>query len=107
MAERCGQHCGWVSRADWTPGRSTMLPEVMGSPAAPVRIDELDICPGFLVRQAAVIECVQARAALEHGALGQYIPESEAAALEGAMLATQAFNGFEVEQLKKARARRE
>lgn len=74
----------------------------MGVRGHQVDLHEIGICPGFLTRMPAVIEAVQASVALKHGELRTFFPNSEAAILEGAMLAQQAFNLYELMKTKEA-----
>jgi hypothetical protein len=96
-----------MDKAEWPASMDPSLPEFMGPASNPVNVREIGVCPGYLVRLPAVIECVQARSALEHGALAQYVPGNEAAALDGAMLASSSFNAYEIEQIKNAGRDRE
>ncbi len=58
-------------------------------------------CPGWLVRQAAVVEGARAWAARKDGCLGDYFPDPYNAVLEAADVATQAFARFEAAKLKE------
>jgi hypothetical protein len=93
-----------MERKNWAPGKAD-LPTAMGPASAPVNLRDLGICPGYLVRLRAVTECVQGKAAFEHGALAQYVPGNEAALLDGIMEAHRAFNLFEFDRMQKAAAK--
>lgn len=92
------RQCGWMPREQWRGAE--MLPEKFGSKAAPVSLHEHP-CPGYLVRLPIVTEALKARASMEHGVLHLTHPDASAPVLEGAMLAIQAFNTYEVEKLQE------
>lgn len=78
----------------------------MGARGHQIDLHEVGICPGWLVRQQAVQECVQASVALQHGELRSFFPGGQASLLEGALLSQQAFNLYEFHKQKEAASRR-
>lgn len=62
---------------------------------------ELNVCPGWLVRQPAVIEAAQAYAAFDKGEMSTFFPEPSNALLEGVLVASQSFNAYHCERLKE------
>jgi len=99
-------HCGWLPREDWTPW---VKPEDRGIPPAlgPVRY-EADVCPGWLVRQAAVVEASEAHAAFDKGAMEAFYPPDLTPnnVYEGVKAMSRSCNAFHVWQLKEAQRRR-
>lgn len=92
--------CGWIPKAERPDDLSGLL-EAEGSSASPVNTRAIGVCPGYLVRLRGVVESAQARAAMGHHVLPLYFPGEEAALLDGAMAAEQAFNLCEIERMKK------
>lgn len=92
-------HCGYLPEESWRPCE---LPPQLGADGDPVKLHEIGVCPGYLVRLPAVVECAQAGAALEKGELSTFFPGQQAALLEGAMLSVQAFNLYEIGRVKRA-----
>jgi hypothetical protein len=90
-------HCGYLPRerwTAWTPERRG-LPKVIG--ADPY---EVDVCPGFLVRQQAVIDGASAYSALEAGNLARFDPENLRIVNQAALCAQRAFNLYQLERQK-------
>ena len=75
---------------------------MLGARGHEVDLHAVGICPGWLTRQPAVQECVQASVALKHGELSTFFPGQQAALLEGALLSEQAFNLYELHRTKEA-----
>jgi len=98
-ASRAGLHCGWMDDEDWLPYEG---PAVLGADAHPIDLSTLQICPGWLVRQPAVVESTRAAMALQQGELSTVFPGREAALLEGAGVVQQALNVYEAEMVKRA-----
>lgn len=71
----------------------------------PVRVKELGICPGWLVRQQAVREAGLAGLAMSKGELEVFFPEPSNALIDAAALMTSAWNGYEAEQTRKMKQR--
>lgn len=95
------QHCGWLPEEEWL-GERAELQDIMG---CPVQLSELNVCPGWLVRQAAVQEGKLAAFALEKGALSQTFPRNENAIVDAAYIGVGAWKQFEAWEMKKARER--
>jgi hypothetical protein len=70
-------HCGWLDESEWPASRAG-IPRV-GDP-----IYEGNVCPAWLVRQAAVHDGAEAAAALESGCLSTYDPGNKAVVWEAA-----------------------
>lgn len=92
-------HCGYLDRSEWT-----------GEDPAGHFGDEpynLDVCPGWIVRQPAVEELTQAYVALEKGELDTVFPDPGNVVVEGALVCAQAMNRFQAykhrERMRKAR----
>ena len=83
---RQSMHCGYLPEESWTPGREGLPPAIGHEPYT------LDVCPGWLMRQPAVIEAAQGRAALKHGVLTVFHPDPPAVFLEAVRAMDSAFN---------------
>lgn len=86
---------------EWTPKQ---LPNFIGDPMDPgcqVNIRDLEVCPGWLVRQAAVAEAAQAHLCFDKGQLKLYYPHEENIVLECVLLMHRAWNTFETARNKK------
>jgi len=94
-------HCGWMPREEWAVWRT---PQERGLPPAigPVTYD-LDVCPGWLVRQPAVVEAAQAHAAYDKGSMETFFPEAASSLLEGVQAMSQSLNRFQSWKLKESR----
>ena len=90
-------HCGWMSRDAWKPGKAD-LPETIGGEDY-----DLDVCPGWVVRQPSIAETMQAYAAFDGGALEAFFPDAPNHLLEGVLRARQAFNKFDSDRLKRSK----
>lgn len=98
-ATREGMHCGWIPKERWDPSREG-VPSRIGSDTY-----DVDVCPGWLVRQPEVIEGAEAYSAMESGILDRYDPFNTHVVNQKAMIAKRSFNLFEVEKQKQAQAR--
>jgi len=78
----------------WTPGPLQIFLPCGGEPY------DLNICPGWVVRQPAVIQGAQAANAFEKSSLEAVFPGLENPVIEAALIVTRAFNLFEAEQMK-------
>lgn len=87
-------HCGWMDKSEWT--KKDLPPSFGPFPYT------MDVCPGWLVAQPAVIEGVHAYAARKDGCLEAFYPNCENIVLEATDIAVQAFNAYENEEVKKA-----
>jgi hypothetical protein len=92
-------HCGYIPREQWPPGRGEVPVSFAGAPY------QSDLCPGWVVRQPAVIEAAQAYAALEAGVLDRFDPLGLRVVTQAAMAAKRAFGLHELERQKRAAAR--
>lgn len=93
-AQRRSMHCGWLPRERWSADRSG-LPPAFGPDAY-----EVDVCPGWLVRQPAVMDGAQAYAALDAGALDLFDPLGLNIVWEMAIEAKRSFNLYRDAQEK-------
>lgn len=91
---RSMMHCGLMPRDQWTPemDREAVPAYFGGQPY------NANICPGWLVRQPAVIEASQAYSAYEKGALAIYDPDGMNVVLEAAMALDRSLNLFYAER---------
>lgn len=84
-------HCGFMPREQWrTP---SIVPKAFGG--IPF---ESDICPGWLVRQPAVVEGAKAYAQLEAGILD---PSRSRITTEAALLMRRAVNVHALEKMRQ------
>lgn len=83
-----------MPEAEWAPRAE--LPPAFGPNAY-----DVPVCPGWLTRQPAVTEAMEAFAALEKGALAVAFPDIDQATYEGAMTAVRAFNARTAERMKE------
>lgn len=83
-ATRAMLHCGWMDESEW---KGTLEPP----PVGPDPYD-VDVCPGWLVRQPAVKDGADAYAALEAHALDIYDPDRLNVIWSMAMEAKRAMN---------------
>jgi hypothetical protein len=97
-AKRLQMRCGFLPREEWPAGSEKRLPTAFASGALPYTSD---VCPGWLVRQPAVIEAAQAYAALEAGILDRFDPTGLRVVTQAALEAKRAFNLHELERQKK------
>ena len=82
-------HCGWMDRERWAD-------PMIGVP----RDYESDICPGWLVRQPAVIDGARAWRARDQKALEIFDPEGLAVVWEMTEIADTAISLYQQEKLK-------
>jgi len=68
---------------------------------------EVDVCPGWLVRQPAVQDGAEAYSALEKGALDRYDPDGLNVIWEMAVIAQRSFNLYSAERQRIIAARLE
>ena len=95
---RADMHCGFIDERRWPmPGS---VPKHFGGEAYTV-----DVCPGWLVRQPAVVEGVEAYAAMEAGVLGRYDPIGVRAVDQAALAAKSAFARFEAHKQRQMQDR--
>lgn len=97
---RATMHCGWMPREDWAPGPIEGVPPKFG----PDTFD-VDICPGWLVRQAEVIEGAEAYEARRDGVLDLYDPHGLNIVWELAAIAQRSFHIYQDERQKLIAAR--
>lgn len=84
---RAKMHCGYMEHDEWIGARPEGVPPAFnGEPY------EVDVCPGWLVRQPGVVEAAEAYAAMEAGILDRYDPEGLHVVTQGAMLCQRSFN---------------
>jgi len=96
-------HCGWIPEEEWEPWRKPedrAIPTQIGP--SPYR---LNVCPGWVVRQPAVVEAAQAYGPYEKGAMAAYYPPDVTAnnVYEGAQAVAHSFNKFQNWKLKESR----
>jgi hypothetical protein len=99
---RAAYHCGFMDREDWR-GDKPDLPAFIGFPEDPqgrVSLEGIEVCPGWIVRQPAIVEAGHSAGALEKGQLGLYYPKAENVILEAAMEFVAAQNNFESAQMR-------
>ena len=102
---RQGWHCGYLPREEWTGEKPNFDRPFIGRPEAKehqVDISKLPVCPGWVVRQPAVLSAAQACAALEKGELATYYPNAASVLLEAALLMLSSFNMYQSAILEKA-----
>lgn len=87
--------CGFLPREQWAPARQR-LPVLLG----PERYTA-DVCPGWLVRQPAVAEGVEAYDALEAGILERWDPRGLRVVTMAAMRARRSFKIWEAERQRE------
>lgn len=94
---RAKMHCGYIDRADWIgAGRPEGCPPAFnGEPY------EVDVCPGWLVRQPGVVEAAEAYAAMEAGILDRYDPDGLHVVTQAAMLCQRSFNVHQAEKQRQ------
>ena len=92
-----------MDRSEW---RAWEGPAFVGD--APYRVDctEFGVCPGWLMRQATVVECRLAAQALERGALETYYPHPDNATVEGALYFLNVVRNWEAHEMRRASERR-
>ncbi len=88
-------HCGWMEAEDWPPGPAELPPSIG------TRSYDLDICPGWVVRQPTVGEACEVFAALDAGALAVAYPDLTQEQWEAAMALRGAWESFKAESMKK------
>jgi hypothetical protein len=92
-------HCGWMPESEWT---QCQLPARIGD-----EVYDLEVCPGWLVRQDAVAEGSRAYAAFDKGELSTLFPEPTNALLEATEAASQSFNKYQSYKLRENAKKRE
>lgn len=76
---RAGMLCGYLPESEWT---ASMLGEfdISGEPYSP------PICPGWMIRQDAVIEIADAWHAMDRGALALAYPDPTNTLIDGVLM---------------------
>ncbi len=87
-------YCGWLGKDLWP--KEPQQPLLVGQ----VQYDA-PMCPGWVVRQPAVVEAAQAYSARKDGCLGDYFPEPSNALLEAVDVTAMSFNSYESAKLKE------
>lgn len=82
-----------MDASEWTD--PCELPKKIGSVSY-----ELNICPGWVVRQPTVVQCAQAYSAFDKGEMNTFFPNASNLLLEGVLVACQSFNAFHSERIK-------
>jgi hypothetical protein len=97
-ATRASMHCGWMPREQWAPGMDGV------PPLGPDKY-EVDVCPGWLVRQPMVMEGAKAGQAREEGILQLFDPEGLALVWDMAEIFKRAMNLYQARRMKQLKAR--
>lgn len=97
-ATKCGMHCGWIDRSEWT--EEMQIGELWG---CPVRLADVGICPGWLARQPAVEEAKLATYAFEKGSLAEVFPRQENTVVDAAIIGSTAWKQYEAHEMKRMR----
>jgi hypothetical protein len=87
-------HCGFMPRSEWSASREHLPPSFGGEPYT------LDVCPGWLVRQPAVVEGAEAAAALEAGVLDRFDPLGLRVVYQAAMAGRRGANLYQIARTK-------
>jgi hypothetical protein len=90
--------CGWMPAERRGAGG---LPKTIGNTSDP---NTVDICPGWLVRQPAVLDGATAYAALEAGKLERFDPENLRVVNQAALIVQRGFNLFHLDRQKRIAA---
>ena len=96
-AQRAEYRCAFIPPEDW---RGDGL---KGLTFGDVKCEEINRCPGGLVRRRGVIEAASAFAAFDKGALLTFAPSPDQGLLDGIMVLQQAVNAFQAERMRKMR----
>lgn len=88
-------HCGWMEESEWTKLE------------LPPRFSEnepynLEICPGWLVRQDPVIESTRAYSAYDKGVLDTVFPDPPNGLIEGAEVMSASFNAYSAHKTRES-----
>ena len=97
-AVRAAWHCGWMAEEDWTPGKADLPPRFAENEPY-----DLDVCPGWLVRQEPVIEISRAYNAYERGELSTFYPQPPNWMAEGVQELSASMSRFSAERLKRSK----
>lgn len=89
-------HCGYLERGEWSEPYEGPT-HLAGEPF------ELEVCPGWLVRQDPVIEASQAAAAFDKGELATFFPDPPNGLVDAALAAAQSFNAYQSAKIKEQR----
>lgn len=94
-------HCGWMAQSEWL--EPCELPPMVGESTAMTAVDPAGPCPGWIVRQPAVLDGARATMALRQSELRTFFPGEQHAVIEAAEAGLQAFNAYEAARLKRTR----
>lgn len=83
--------------------QAVLFSDEAGEPLEEAAIAKLP-CPGWLVKQPAVLEGVHAKQAVTNGVLREYYPRLENGVLEAADYAAASINRYQDEQTRKDQA---
>lgn len=87
-------HCGYMERADWSEPQIGVPENFVG-----------EFCPGWLVRQPAVIDGMRALRWRDQGAYDTYDPGRLAISLEMVEIADAACSQYQAEKLAEMKRR--
>lgn len=99
--QRQEMHCGFMPRSAWAAG-APMLPPAFGPDPY-----DVDICPGWLVQQPAVIEGASAYSASKNGMLPRFDPLGLHRVTAMVEIAIRAFSIYEQERQQETKHRLE
>jgi len=97
--------CGWLPSEEWEPWdeKNPAVPPIVGDVPYPLRV-----CPGWVVRQPAVVEACQAHASFKQGCFESFHPSAANSLCEAVLVVEQSFNRYEAYRIKeRERMRRE
>lgn len=92
-------HCGFLPRSRWAPGRKG-LPRALGPDPYTA-----EVCPGWLVRQPAVVEAAKLWEANEAGMLERMNPDNLHVVNEAVIRLRRAFGLYQVERQRAMQRR--
>jgi hypothetical protein len=98
-ATRAGMHCGYMPRTEWTADRDG-LPTQIGPDKY-----EVNICPGWLVRQPAVQDGARAWTAWSKSALPSFDPRGLAIVYDCVEIFDRSMNLMQAERQRRLKAR--
>ncbi len=101
---RAQMHCGWMDRSDWAGEKPAFDKPWIGDAldaSARVDISDLNVCPGWAVRQSFASDALEAFSAYEKGQLATFFPGRENLVMEAVMALAQAYGTHQLVQLRK------
>jgi hypothetical protein len=109
-------HCGYLPPDEWTEHDGPNMPPIRGKRPTPQLSEdksvarfqfETDVCPGWICRQSAMNQAVEACTAMEAGELDVFFPGRGNAILQAAILMKSSFARYSNERAENSTRERE